>query len=143
MSSAFVAWLKIYPQFCLKSSPQLRSNTSPSLSIYTSFRIYEHKVKCSWQVHTLTQIINWIRILQQRMFTWISIKSMYLAKHSSPVTASKIGWELRNITKLLVKFSIGKPSQYFVFCSSSYNKSLFPFYELQLMVLQPLGMCSG
>jgi hypothetical protein len=76
------------------------------------------------------------------MFTYVSIRSNFLSKHPSPVTAPQVHGELQNITKLLVKFCIDKPSQYFVFCSSTYNKLWFPFYDLWLIVLQPLGMHS-
>ena len=71
------------------------------------------------------QIINWNRSLQQRMFTFISIRSNYLAKHPTPVSAPQVHWELKNITKLLVKFHVHV--QYFIFCPSTYNKSLVPF----------------
>ena len=55
------------------------------LSTYTSFRIHDHLLKSSSQVHTKCQIINWNRSLEQGMLTCISIRSNYLAKHSSPV----------------------------------------------------------
>ena len=97
------------------------------LSTYTSFRIHDHMLKSSSQVHTKNQIINWNRSLQQRMFTCISIRSNYLAKHPSPVSAPQVHWRFKTITKLLVKFCIDKPSQYFIFCPSTYNKSLVPF----------------
>ena len=126
--------------FCLKTSPQLSSShlrsshPSPSfltllfvLSTYTSFRIHDHMLQSSSQVHTKNQIINWNRSLQQRMFTCISIRSNYLAKHPSPVSAPQVHWRFKTITKLLVKFCIDKPSQYFIFCPSTYNKSLVPF----------------
>ena len=61
------------------------------------------------------------------MFTCISIRSNYLAKHTSTDTAPQVHGELKNITKLLVKFCIDKPSQYFIFCPSTYNKSLVSF----------------
>lgn len=38
------------------------------------------------------------------MFTFISIKNNYPAKHLSPVTAQKVHGELKIITKLLVNF---------------------------------------
>ena len=97
------------------------------LSTYTSFRIHDHMLQSSSQVHTKNQIINWNRSLQQRMFTCISIRSNYLAKHPSPVSAPQVHWRFKTITKLLVKFCIDKPSQYFIFCPSTYNKSLVPF----------------
>ena len=96
-------------------------------STYTSFRIHDHMLQSSSQVHTKNQIINWNRSLQQRMFTCISIRSNYLAKHPSPVSAPQVHWRFKTITKLLVKFCIDKPSQYFIFCPSTYNKSLVPF----------------
>jgi hypothetical protein len=40
----------------------------------------------------------------------------------------------KNITKLLVKFCIDKPSQYFIFCPSTYNKLL-------ILSLWPLANC--
>ena len=97
------------------------------LSTYTSFRIHDHMLQSSSQVHTKNQIINWNRSLQQRMFTCISIRSNYLAKHPSPVSAPQVHWRFKTITKLLVKFCIDKPSQYFIFCPSTYNKLLVPF----------------
>jgi hypothetical protein len=84
-------------------------------------------LQSSSQVHTKNQIINWNRSLQQRMFTCISIRSNYLAKHPSPVSAPQVPWRFKTITKLLVKFCIDKASQYFIFCSNTYNKSLVPF----------------
>ena len=59
------------------------------------------------------------------MFTCIFIRSNYLAKHTSPVSALQV--QIKTITKLLVNFCIDKPSQYFFFCPSTYNKSLVPF----------------
>jgi hypothetical protein len=56
------------------------------------------------------------------MFTSISIRSNYLAKHSSPLIAPEDHEELKTITKLLVKFCIDNLSQYFIFCNSTYNK---------------------
>ena len=97
------------------------------LNGYTSFRIHDHMLQSSSQVHTKNQIINWNRSLQQRMFTCISIRSNYLAKHPSPVSAPQVHWRFKTITKLLVKFCIDKPSQYFIFCPSTYNKLLVPF----------------
>lgn len=73
------------------------------------------------------QIIIWNRSLQLRMFTCISIRSNYLAKHPSPVSAPQVHWMFKTITNLLVKFCIDKPSQYFIFCPSIYNKLLVPF----------------
>ena len=64
---------------------------------------------------TQIQIITRIGSLQQRMFTCISIRSNYLAKHTSTDTAPQVHGELKNITKLLVKFYIDKPSQYFIY----------------------------
>ena len=131
--------------FCLKTSPQLSSSLSsvlltsiPLTSVpqswlfsvlhsWTSFGIHDHMLQSSSQVHTKNQIINWNRSLQQRMFTCISIRSNYLAKHPSPVSAPQVHWRFKTITKLLVKFCIDKPSQYFIFCPSTYNKSLVPF----------------
>ena len=97
------------------------------LSTFASFRIHDHMLQSSSQVHTKNQIINWNRSLQQRMFTCISIRSNYLAKHPSPVSAPQVHWRFKTITKLLVKFCIDKPSQYFIFCPNTYNKSLVPF----------------
>ena len=97
------------------------------LSTYPSFRIHDHMLQSSSKVHTENQIINWNRSLQQRMFTCISIRSNYLAKHPSPVSAPQVHWRFKTITKLLVKFCIDKPSQYFIFCPSTYNKSLVSF----------------
>ena len=96
-------------------------------SSHISFKINDHMVKYSSQVYNQIQIINWNRSLQQRMFTCISIRSNYLAKHPSPVSAPQVHWRFKTITKLLVKFCIDKPSQYFIFCPSTYNKSLVPF----------------
>ena len=67
------------------------------------------------------QIINWNRMLQQRMFTCISIRSI------SPVTSSAGSWTITFVTKILVKSCIDKLSQYFIFCPSTYSKSLVPF----------------
>ena len=136
-------------QFCLKSvlsknfsSAQFLSQLSsshlcsshPSPSVLTlcpqPLNIIQHTwshVKSSSKVHTENQIINWNRSLQQRMFTCIFIRSNYLAKHPSPVSAPQVHWRFKTITKLLVKFCIDKPSQYFIFCPSTYNKSLVPF----------------
>ena len=94
--------------------------------LYVFQNTWSH-VTSSSQVHTKNQIINWNRSLQQRMFTCISIRSNYLAKHPSPVSAPQVHWRFKTITKLLVKFCIDKPSQYFIFCPSTYNKSLVPF----------------
>jgi hypothetical protein len=61
------------------------------------------------------------------MFTCISLKSRDPTKYSSPATALKVHGKLRNLTKLLVKFCIDKPSQYFMFCPCIYSKPLFTF----------------
>ena len=97
------------------------------LSTYTSFRIHDHMLQKFIKISYRNQIINWNRSLQQRMFTCISIRSNYLAKHPSPVSAPQVHWRFKTITKWLVKFYIDKPSQYFIFCSSTYNKWLVPF----------------
>ena len=109
--------------------------------LYIFQNTWSHVTKFITSSHK-NQIINWNRSLQQRMFTCISIRSNYLAKHPSPVSAPQVHWRFKTITKLLVKFCIDKPSQYFIFCPSTYNKLLVPFYDLWLIVLQPLGMCS-
>jgi hypothetical protein len=49
------------------------------LSTYTSFRIHDHMLQSSSQVHTKNQIINWNRNLQQRVFTCIFIRNNYLS----------------------------------------------------------------
>jgi hypothetical protein len=61
------------------------------------------------------------------MFTPISIKSNYLNKRSSPVTAPQVHGELKTVTKLLVKFCTDKPSQFLICCPSTYNKYLVLF----------------
>ena len=109
------------------SGERQKNSFSFVFSTYTSFRIHDHRLQSLSQVHTKNQIINWNRSLQQRMFTCISIRSNYLAKHPSPVSAPQVHWRFKTITKLLVKFCIDKPSQYFIFCPSTYNKSLVPF----------------
>jgi hypothetical protein len=52
---------------------------------------------------------------------------MYVLKCLSPVTAPQAHGELKTIAKLLVRFCIDKPCQYFIFCPGTYNKSLVPF----------------
>ena len=131
--------------FGLKTSPQLSSSLSsvlltsilltplPQFWLFSLSSALKHHseylitLKSPSKVHTENQIINWNRSLQQRMFTCISIRSNYLAKHPSPVSAPQVHWRFKTITKLLVKFCIDKPSQYFIFCPSTYNKSLVPF----------------
>ena len=72
---------------------------------------------CKKRIRSLhiNQIRNQIRSLQ------------HLGKCTSPVTAPQVHGELKTITKLLVKFYIDKPSQYFIFCPNTYNKLLIPF----------------
>jgi hypothetical protein len=56
--------------------------------------------------------------------------------------ALQVHGELKTTNKLSSKFYIDKPSQYFIFCPCIYNKSLVPFNDIWLIVLQPLGICS-
>ena len=111
-------------EFCLKSClcPQYSYIFQNTRSHVKEFIKSSHK----------NQIINWNRSLQQGIFTCISIRSNYLAL--SPVRVPQVPRMLKTITKLLVKFCIDKPSQYFIFCPSTCNKPLVPF-------LQPLDNC--
>ena len=132
--------LRLY--FKILLSGERQKNTSLSCCpqyLYIFQNTWSHITK--FTTSHKNQIINWNRSLQQRMFTCISIRSNYLAKHPSPVSAPQVHWRVKTITKLLVKFCIDKPSQYFIFCPSTYNKLLVPFYDLCLIILQPLGMC--
>jgi hypothetical protein len=62
------------------------------------------------------------------MFTCISMRSNYLDKHLSAVSAPPVHEELKTIPKLLVKLCIDKLSQYFI-SPSTHNKPLVTFYD--------------
>jgi hypothetical protein len=51
------------------------------------------------------------------------IRSIYLAKHSLPFIAPQVNEKLKKKPRLFEKFYIDKPSQYFILCPSTYNKS--------------------
>ena len=85
--------------------------------LYIFHNIWSHVIKV-YHTFTQMQIINQIR-------TCISIRSNYLAKYSSPVTALHIHWKLKTLTKILM-FCVEKPSQYFTFYPKTYNKLLVP-----------------
>lgn len=62
------------------------------------------------------------------MFTCISIRSNYLAKHPPPVKTPQVHWKLKTITKLLVKFWIDNPVNILSSILEPINKSLVPFW---------------
>ena len=80
------------------------------------------------------------------MFTCITIKSNNLDKHPLSVTSSTGSLKLNKynfVTKVLLKFCINKLSQYFLSpVLAPIVNHYFPFYDLCLVVLEPLGICS-
>jgi hypothetical protein len=66
-------------------------------------------------------------VLSLRVIIWLNINFLSLA--------SQVHGKLKIIifmTKLSLKLCIDEPSQYFIFCHSTYNKFLVPFYDLWL-----------